>query len=164
MDHLWRELKRDMPANHRFAAIPDALRHAQDSAHRLSPSETLRKAALISPTLCLTKVRRNFCHPTYVAFALPAVKKSVPIRTGPQTAQNGRCQATTIRRAAGFQHASAGKLSLRLEITRFESRFSYNDAFARRTLTVSSGSKPAPRSIAALGSGTGATLTVVEIP
>lgn len=64
VDHLWRELKKDMAANHQFATIEAALRHAQAWVHRLLPTEALRKAGLLSPTFWLGKVRKNFCHPT----------------------------------------------------------------------------------------------------
>ena len=53
-----------LAANRQFTAIDDQVRHALAWLHRLSPTQTLRKAGLLSPHCWLREVRRTICSPT----------------------------------------------------------------------------------------------------
>lgn len=64
VDHLWGGLKNRLAANRQFAAIDDQARHALAWLHRLSPTQTLRKAGLLSPRCWLREVRKTVCSPT----------------------------------------------------------------------------------------------------
>ena len=64
VDHLWGGLKNRLAANRQFPSVDDQARHALAWLHRLSPTQTLRKAGLLSPRCWLREVRRTICSPT----------------------------------------------------------------------------------------------------
>ena len=64
VDHLWGCLKNRLAANRQFPSVDDQARHALTWLHRLSPTQTLRKAGLLSPRCWLREVRRTICSPT----------------------------------------------------------------------------------------------------
>jgi hypothetical protein len=64
VDHLWRGLKNELAANRQFASIQDQLRHAENWVRALRPTQTLRKAGLLSQNGWLRKVRKILWPPT----------------------------------------------------------------------------------------------------
>ena len=64
MDHLWRQLKKDVAANRQRPDIDTLAAQAEAWVLALSVQETLRKAGLLSKNCWLKNVRTNFCLPT----------------------------------------------------------------------------------------------------
>ena len=64
MDHLWRQLKKDLAANRQRADIDSLATQAEAWLLALSAQATLRKAGLLSKNCWLKTVRTNFCPPT----------------------------------------------------------------------------------------------------
>lgn len=64
VDHLWGSLKNRLAANRQFDSVDDQVRHALAWLHRLSPTQTLKKAGLLSPRCWLREVRKVICSPT----------------------------------------------------------------------------------------------------
>ena len=64
VDHLWRGLKNDLSANRQFASVDELASHAEAWVRGLNPTQTLRKAGLLSKNCWLTKVRKALWKPT----------------------------------------------------------------------------------------------------
>lgn len=59
VDHLWRGLKGELAANRQFADVDELARYAQAWVYRLTPTQTLRKAGLLSENCWLRKLRKT---------------------------------------------------------------------------------------------------------
>lgn len=59
VDHLWRGLKDELAANRQFATIDELARYAQAWVYRLTPTETLCKAGLLSEDCWLKELRKT---------------------------------------------------------------------------------------------------------
>ena len=64
VDHLWRGLKNDLAANRQFDSINDQVRYAETWVRALSPTQTLRKAGLLSKNCWLRDRRKMLWLPT----------------------------------------------------------------------------------------------------
>ena len=58
VDHLWRGLKNDLAANRQFASIDELASYAQSWVRALTPTQTLRKAGLLSKNCWLKRLRK----------------------------------------------------------------------------------------------------------
>lgn len=56
MDHLWKELKKDMAANYQYKSIDDGVRHAVAWVGSLTKRQALRKAGLLSAHSWLRRI------------------------------------------------------------------------------------------------------------
>ena len=63
-DHLWRGLKNYFAANRQFAGVDELASRAESWGQALTPTQTLRKAGLLSKHCWLGKVRKTLCSPT----------------------------------------------------------------------------------------------------
>ena len=59
VDHLWRGLKNHFAANRQFASVDDLASHAEGWVRALTPTQTLRKAGLLSPNCRLRRLRKT---------------------------------------------------------------------------------------------------------
>jgi transposase len=65
MDHLWKELKRQLAANRQFRTIDEGAEHAEQWVLGLSPQQARRKAGILSKNYWLKVFSKHFCRPTY---------------------------------------------------------------------------------------------------
>lgn len=61
VDHLWRGLKNHFAANRQFTGVDELADHAASWVRALTPSQTLRKAGLLSRKCWLRQVRKILC-------------------------------------------------------------------------------------------------------
>ncbi len=59
VDHLWRGLKNHFAANRQFASVAALAAHAEGWVRALTPTQTLRKAGLLSSRCWLRKLRKT---------------------------------------------------------------------------------------------------------
>ena len=59
VDHLWRGLKNHFAANRQFASVDELAAHAEGWVHALTPTQTLRKAGLLSKNCWLKQLRKT---------------------------------------------------------------------------------------------------------
>ena len=59
VDHLWRGLKNDLAAHRQFASVDELATDAESWVRTLTPSQTLRKAGLLSQNCWLKKLRKT---------------------------------------------------------------------------------------------------------
>ena len=64
VDHLWRGLKNTLAANRQFAGVDELAAYAKGWVTALTPTQTLRKAGLLSTNCWLRKVRKTICSST----------------------------------------------------------------------------------------------------
>ncbi len=64
VDHLWRGLKNDLAANRQFASVDELAAYAEAWVRALTPTQTLRKAGLLSRKCWLKQVRKTLCSST----------------------------------------------------------------------------------------------------
>ena len=64
VDHLWRGLKNTLAANRQFASVEELATYAERWVRALTPSQTLRKAGLLSRKCWLRQVRKILCSST----------------------------------------------------------------------------------------------------
>lgn len=64
VDHLWRGLKNTLAANRQFASVEELAAHAERWVRALTPTQTLRKAGLLSKHGWLGAVRKIIRSPT----------------------------------------------------------------------------------------------------
>ena len=59
VDHLWRGLKNNLSANRQFASVDELASYARDWVRTLTPTQTLRKAGLLSKNSWLKQLRKT---------------------------------------------------------------------------------------------------------
>lgn len=59
VDHLWRGLKNDLAANRQFTNVDELASYAHGWVRALTPTQTLRKAGLLSKNCWLGKLRKT---------------------------------------------------------------------------------------------------------
>ena len=59
VDHLWRGLKNNPVANRQFTNVDELASYAKDWVGALTPTQTLRKAGLLSPNSWLRRLRKT---------------------------------------------------------------------------------------------------------
>ena len=64
VDHLWRGIKNHFAANRQFASVDELAARAEGWVQALTPTQTLRKAGLLSKHCWLSKVRKILCSST----------------------------------------------------------------------------------------------------